>query len=636
MLLQALVEYYDILASKEPPEVPHPGYSCAKVSYSIVLSQKGEIKNVIPLKIPDRTGKKYVAQTMIVPEQVKKTSGAKSNFLCENAVYTLGYDYKGKPESTKKCYEEFKKLHFQILEGVGTEAAEAMRHFVSDWKPEYTESHPELQLYLEDLAAGANLVFQYDGQSGYLHEQPEIRRAWETFKEENSDSQVMQCMVTGKRTDIARLHPSLKGIRGGQSSGSSLISFNDRAYESYGRDKGQGLNSPVSEAAAFKYGAVLNHLLADEAHKMFLGDTTVVFWAETPESSIQDMMAFLMNPTQDPSGVDPSGRQESLDTASVETQSDKIGSDERQSDGMKSDESASNEVKKILYKISRGERVQLTEDIFEPETKIYILGLSPNAARLSVRFFIRDSFGGFTEKICRHYQDMAMEKQYKKEFDYIPVWKLLSQTVSPKARDKNAKPLLAGSVMRSILQGFPYPQGLLDSVMIRIHAEKEINYYKASIIKACLLRKDNIREEHGEVLTLTLNETSKDKAYVLGRLFAVLEKAQEEANPGINTTIKDRYFNSASATPSLVFPTLLKLSMNHIKKAKFGYTSDNRIRDIMALIQMPDDNHNAEGSGVSSIGESPFPKTLSLEDQGVFILGYYHQKNALYRKQEEK
>ncbi|NLP25890.1 MAG: type I-C CRISPR-associated protein Cas8c/Csd1, partial [Clostridiales bacterium] len=216
--------------------------------------------------------------------------------------------------------------------------------------------------------------------------------------------------------------------------------------------------------------------------------------------------------------------------------------------------------------------------------------------------------------IIKHYQDMSIQKQFDNESSSISLWRILSETVSPSSTNKSASPLLAGSVLRSILTGSPYPTALFNSIMIRIRAERDINYYKASIIKAYLTRCANSRK-YEEVLTVALNEKSDNKAYVLGRLFASLERAQQDASSSkLNTTIKDRYFTSACANPASVFPVLLKLSNHHISKSDYGYSSEQRISEIMDIL---------------SVDDSPFPKNLSLEEQGVFILGYYHQKNKI-------
>ena len=386
---------------------------------------------------------------------------------------------------------------------------------------------------------------------------------------------------------IAILHGKIRGVKDAQSVGANLVSFNSSAYESYGRDKAQGLNAPVGKYAAFAYVTALNALLANSEHRLIISDTTVVFWAESANPDFQILFNAAMNPKED--------NQKMLCA--------------------------------ILEKISRG--LPPKEGV-NPETPFYILGLAPNAARLSVRFFLQDSFGNFLKHIQQHYSDMEIEKA-PYEFPYLSPYWLLRETVNPNAKDKSGSHLLSGAVMRSILTGAPYPQALMNAVMLRIHAEqddserhiKKITRGRAAIIKGYLIRRHRGEEEYKEVLQVSINEESKNKAYVLGRLFAILEKAQLEAYPNINTTIKDRYFTSACATPGSVFPTLIKLSRHHIrviKDIKLKCYLDNQIKDLIDKLDVAD---------------TPFPAHFSLEDQGSFVLGYYQQTQKRYMKKSD-
>lgn len=598
MILQSLVRYYEILREDPESGIPIMGYSKANVSYAVNISKEGEIINVIPLKIPSGKGSKEIPVSMLVPEQEKKTVNIKSNFLCENSSYVFGIDNKDKPDRARKCFEAFKELHWRILKDVECDEARALLNYIDNWSIDKAETHPALKEHLDDIKQGGNIVFQLEGKPRqYIHENELIKAAWERYKKADSSPTTHICLVTGKREGIARLHPIIKGIVGGQPMGNSLISYNNTAYESYGKQNSQGLNSSVGEYAAFAYTTVLNHLLKDQVHKTSFGDTTVVFWAETKNNAYRDCLSLFLDPSQ-------------------------LESDDGKSEEKSNiyDPYAVREVKNIMEKISMGQAVRISDDTFNEKTNFYILGLSPNAARLSVRFFIKDSFGNLINQITKHYQDMSIEKQYDTEPNAIPIWRLLYETVSPKSKEKSSSPLLSGATLRSILQGLPYPMSLYQAIILRIRAEKTINYYKASIIKAFLIR-NYPEKNYREVLTMALNEDYDNKAYILGRLFAVLEKAQEDANPGINTTIKDRYFTSACATPASVFPVLLRLSNHHIAKAQYGYVSENRLKNLLDKLK---------------VEENPFPSHLSMEEQGVFILGYYHQKNHFYKKIEKE
>lgn len=593
MILQSLVKYYEILSNDEESDIPRLGYSKANVSYAVNLSSEGKLLNIIPMRIAVQRGKKTkeVPQSIEVPEQVKRSSGIKSNFLCENSSYVFGIDNKGKPERSKECFKTFRELHTDILGDSENEAAKAVVNFVNSWDVDKAADCPALKEYLDDILSGVNFVFRINGGE-FVHENKTVKKAWRKYKGSLDSTDVMQCLVTGNRGSIARLHPSIKGVKGAKSAGGTVVSFNERAYESYGRDEQQGLNAPVSEYATFAYSTALNYLLSDISHKIQLGDSTIVFWAESPRKIYQDFMSLYIN-----------------------------GGTTDNDETLVRDEVAAKEVKSIFEKIANGKPIDELSDIFDEETNFYILAISPNAARLAIRFFIFNSFGEFVHKIAMHYKDLRIEKQYSNEPDSFSAWKLLNETVSPKSTDKAASPLMTGATIKAIITGTPYPANLYNSVLIRIRAEKDINYYKASIIKGYLLRKHKNNNKFKEVLTVALNENSDNKAYIFGRLFAVLEKAQLDANPGINTTIKDRYFTSACATPASVFPVLLRLSQHHISKADYGYISDRRISDILEKLD---------------IENNPFPPNLSLDDQGIFILGYYHQRNSMYQKNNKK
>ncbi|WP_281532242.1 type I-C CRISPR-associated protein Cas8c/Csd1 [Anaerocolumna aminovalerica] len=594
MLLQSLVRYYEILSEDEECDIPRQGYGNVKVSFALNLSREGDLLNIITLKTLSGNSKKLIAQSMIVPEQVTRSSGVLPNFLCDNSSYVLGFDNKGKPKRSRECFEAFKKLHIDILESVDNEEAKAVLHFLEKWNVEKAAENKILKDYLDDIYGGANFIFKLDGKNSYVHQDNKIKKAWEFYRANNTKSVIKTCLVTGEKSNISRLHPIIKGIQGGQAMGNSLVSFNARAYESYGNEESQGLNAPVSQYAAFAYGTVLNKLLEDRQHRLTIGDATVVYWAESSEGVYQDVMSLLFDPSD-------------LETVDMEKEK------------YTRDPIALKEVREILEKIFSGKNINVNDEtILDKSTRFFILGLSPNAARISIRFFIQDTFGSLLTNVLRHYQDIHIEKQYENEFDSISIWRLLNETVSPSSKDKSASPLLIGSVMRAILEGISYPTELFNTIMIRIRAEKKIGYYKASIIKGYLMRCKN-KNKYKEVLGVSLNVNSNNKPYVLGRLFAILEKAQQDANPLINTTIKDRYFTSACATPANVFPVLLKLSSHHIAKAEYGYISDIRLKEVMDLLNV-DDN--------------PFPKQLPLEEQGIFILGYYHQKNAFFKKEE--
>ena len=420
----------------------------------------------------------------------------------------------------------------------------------------------------------------------YIHENVDILRKWDGCDTTKQDEVKGNCMITGKYSTIARIHNSVKGIISNSPSpnGWTLVGVDlgSPAFSSY--EKMQGYNSPIGEYAAFAYTTALNHLLTDRANRQSYGDTTVIYWAKSPKKIYREIFHYAIKPV------------ETTDEISVDKNTESI-------------------IEAAFKKLVDGKPVGDFQADFDKETRFYILGLAPNAARLSVRFFMENSFGNILKNVAQHYRDLEIERS-PTEFEYLPLWKLMQETVSPMSKDKSSSPLLSGSVLRSIFSGSPYPEALFNSVMVRIRAEREISRGKTAIIKAYLLRYTG-NQNYREVLTVSLNEQSENTAYVLGRLFAALEKAQQDANPGINSTIKDRYFTSACATPASVFPILLRLSNHHISKSDYGYVSERRISELMEKLD---------------VEKNPFPAHLKLDEQGIFILGYYHQQKANYLK----
>lgn len=577
MILQALTELYEQLAAKGV--LAGAGWSPVKVSYALYLNDAGEITQVASLKVEQTKGKKtvLVPQSVSLPAPVKRTVGVAANFLCDNSSYMLGMDQKGKPERTKECFNACKQLHQTILTDVDSPAARAVLAFFERWEPGEEQTCPALAEVMDDILAGANLIFRYAGS--YLHEDPQIRQAWERYYNQSSgQGQEMVCLVTGQRGPVESVHPAIKNVTGAQSSGAALVSFNAPAFCSYGKE--QNYNAPTSQYAAFAYTAALNHLLADWERVCHIGDATVVFWAKSGETDYSD---FFM---------------------------DSLFDQERKYEP--------EELQAMMASLSKGEAVTYDQNQLDPNMQFYVLGLSPNAARLSVRFFLQNSFGNLVANAKAHQERLEIVRPSFDKFVTMPLWALLRETVNENSRDKAPAPNLAGEVLRSILNNTPYPATLLQGVQLRIRAERRVTRGRAAIIKAYYLKKSH-PEVPEEVLTVALNRESNNVPYTLGRLFSVLEAIQEAANPGINATIQDRYFNSASSTPARVFPTLLNLSQKHLKKLSGGLriTYERQVTELLG--KLPES----------------FPAQFSLPQQGSFQLGYYHQTQARYEKREE-
>ena len=595
MILQALVRCYEALA--ERGELEKPGWSPVKVSWGLELDADGQVKSLLLMGGTDAKGKQ-IPRVMKLPDPVKRSSGVAANFLCDNSAYVLGVDAKGKPERTRECFAACAQKHQDVLKDVRHPTAKAILNFFERWKPENAACHPAIQPNLEALLKGGNIVFvthDAEGELQLAQDVPEIRRAWDEAYAKSDDAVMGRCLVTGEEGPIAILHPSIKGVMGAQSSGASLVSFNAPAFESYGKEsardnQGQGRNAPVGKYAAFAYGAALNYMVGHTDFHGRLGDTTLVYWAEGAEPAYGSAFMAMMG-----------------------------------MDGEDKNEITQKELSSVLTALCQGHTVKWANVPLKPENRFYILGLAPNASRLSVRFFLQDSFDAFVKHYQKHQERLNIVRPAFDERETLSMWALLRETVNPNSRDKSAQPQLVGEMLRAVLTGSLYPSALYTQTEIRMRAEKEINRGKAAIIKAYLLR--NVVEQqkdqthvYKEVLDVELNEQSTYLPYRLGRLFAVLEAVQQKANPKINTTIKDRYFNSACATPALVFPTLLRLAQSHLSKIGGGAEVyyDKMITELLGDVTQS------------------YPLRLSLQDQGIFQIGYYHQKQKLFTKKEEK
>lgn len=587
MILQALTAYYEQLVRQG--KLSAPGWDDSfKVSYELRLNDAGQLLRVVPLLTEKTVGKKTVLapRAMRVPAHEKRSSGIAANFLCDNSTYLLGADEKGKPERSADCFKACAKLHHTILDGVDSPAARALLAYFDSWDPAQAAAHPLLAEQWKEITGNANLIFGYeaaDHSHSFVNDDPAIQNAWQAhYNDRSADSDMGQCLITGKYAPIERTHPNISGVPGAQSSGAALVSFNAPAFCSYGHE--QGDNAPVSKYAAFAYTTALNRLLADRNHCKHVGDTTILCWAENAEPVYQDAMSMFLFGADEAAGIQES------------------------------------DVQAALKRLSAGQTVPFLEKELSPDQHFYLLGLAPNAARLSVRFFLQDTFGSFAQNLQKHAEEMEIDCSEKEKFRTLPIWAVVNETTrTVPGQPAKPSPQLAGDLLRAVLTGGRYPATLLNGVTLRIRAEQNVTRGRAAVIKAYYLR-NYPTELNKEVYTVSLNETT-NVPYLLGRLFSVLEAVQKAANPGINTTIKDRYFNAACATPGMSFPTLLRLSQKHLRKLNDGLAThyDKQITELMA--QLP---------------ESGFPARLSLPDQGKFTIGYYHQTQKRYVKKNEE
>lgn len=574
MILQALVAYYNKLAARG--EISKPGWAKAKISWAIELGDDGSVLGILSLKAESPDGKKQIPRKILLPAPITKASSVRSNFLWENAEYLLGVQTKKDGGKTAERFAAAKELHDSLLADVHTPVAEAIKAYFAACDPAAIASMlPDG--CMDELRKGANLTFLY--QNRFPGEFPELCAAWDAYYGGKKIGETFVDVVTGEVVVPEATHPSIKNVQDAQPSGAALVSFNAEAFESFGRK--QNLNAPMGKETAFAYTSALNSLTGDKDHRQHIGDMTVVYFAEDAEPVYQDVMDLCF-----------------------------AGSDDRVTDA---------ELHSILQNIAAGKQTDFAGKTLSPDDRFYLLGISPNASRLSVRCFWQSSFGDVISRIKQHYDDITIVTDNRSKWVDIPLWALLRETVNPNANDKTPAPQMAGDTLRAVLTGGRYPETLYRRTLLRIRAEHDITRGKAAIVKGYLLRNTKHRKDYAyikEASTMALNETSNYTPYVLGRLFSTLEAVQSAANPGINTTIKDKYFNSACATPAAVFPILLKLANSHLKKLGGG----------LAV------NYSKQIGELTARLETAFPKTLSLEEQGAFILGYYHQTQKRFEK----
>ena len=580
MLLQSLVKLYEAWADKG--EIEKLGWNPVKISYGVSLDEDGNVDEIIHLKTNAPKGNKEIPSLISLPMPVKRSVGVASNFLYDNATYVFGYDNSNKPDRAKQCFDCFRNVGNKVLENTDDEFSAVIKKFLQKDYSEF-ENLSDLLTNLnctentidDILNKGANLLLMPLGK--FPTDSKTICESWNSYYE-HSDAPKGVCLVTGKDDHIAKLHPVIKGIRGAQAAGASLVSFNATAFDSYGKEN--GYNAPVSEYAAFAYTSALNKLVSDNDHRIFAGDTTVVCWTEDGESAYQDVFAGIFN---------------------------------------SDDEVKQKDLHDTIVSIVNGNEVKWEGIPLNPSNNFYILGISPNSARLSVRFFIQNTFGKVMENLLKNQQRMEMVKPNFEKFNYIPLWRILGETVNKKSRDKKCKPHLAGDVLNSIINDYNYPSTLYYGILGRISAEQNINWVKASVLKAYLLK--NYDSKYKEEITVDYNENSNNKAYLLGVLFSNLEEIQNNANPGIKSTIRDRYFTAASSTPSRVFPILIDLAQNHIKK----------IPNVGAKVNC----QKMLTETMSKLGDK-FPNRLKLDEKGMFQLGYYQRTQERFTGKEDK
>lgn len=581
MILSALNDCYQRLLEQRTDGISPFGYSQEKISYELLLTLDGSVVGVNDIR--DVSGRKPIPRSLSVPQPEKRTSGIKSNFLWDKTSYVLGVSSKHGGRADLE-HAAFKELHLQALAEENDPGLRALVNFLQRWTPEQFQAPPFSEEMLD-----SNLVFRLDGNQQYLHESPAAQTARAKLLA-NGESREGLCLVTGQQQPLARLHPAVKGVYGAQSSGASIVSFNLDAFTSYG--KNQGENAPISEQAAFAYTTVLNYLLRRDEHnrqRLQIGDASVVFWAQSTNAgkAAQAEVTFwsMLEPPSDDG-----------------QEAEKLGS--------------------TLAAVAQGRPLHELDPQLEEGTRLFVLGLAPNASRLSIRFWETGSLESFAHRLGEHFQDLQIEPSPWKTAPAI--WRLLYATAPSrdgKAKAEDVPPHLAGEMTRAILTGGRYPRSLLATLIMRMRADGDISGVRVALCKAVLARESRLGgKTNPEELPMSFDKEAGNPGYRLGRLFAVLESAQRLAlGDKVNATIRDRYYGAASATPATVFPILLRNTQNHLsrlRKDKPGLAV-NLERDIAEII-----------AGL----HNQFPRSLRLEDQGRFAIGYYHQSHARFAR----
>ena len=579
MIITALNDYYEQLAKKDA--VLPQGFSKEKISYAIVLSRDGEVVDVHDIR--DTSGKKPQPRYLPVPQPPKRTAGIKACLFWDKTSYVLGVTAKQDDRAQQRLPKEhaaFKEKMLAALAETGDVGLVALRNFLQSWSP---EGFSDLQNASEEML-DSNVVFRLDGDEEYLHQSPAAQAL--CLGQEKQNVATGMCLVTGEEAPLARLHPSIKGVKGAQSSGANIVSFNNDAFISFGKE--QSYNAPIAAQVADQYTKALNYLLRKENRRsLIIGDATTVFWAIADNSKMADNTENLLGAMLGASN---------------------------------NDEQEAAKMRRILDAVTKGLPLQKIDPELDENTKVYVLGLSPNASRLSIRFWQTGTLDFFVQKIHQHYCDLHIEPLPWR----VPpsVWRLLLETTPSRNNKHDSKdilPHLAGEVMRAILSGSNYPYSLLSSIVMRMRSDGDVSGLRAALCKAIIVRSQRNLSLNKEDIPVSLDTSVTNQGYLLGRWFAELEGAQRGAlGKDVNATIRDQYYGSASANPATTFPTLIRKYQNHISKV--GKEKKGLAINIEKKIGEIVDKLPAE-----------LPKTLSMEDQGRFAIGYYHQR---FKKKE--
>lgn len=567
------------------------------IDFEILLALDGTVTAIQDLRKPIEGTKRYITPELLLPEKRGNTTVIYSYLIEHRREYIFGLEReKGKNSfktipgkaGKKSKHDTFCERNLPFFEEIDSDICKAYCNFIRTWNPDL-QTENEILLQMGANFDNARFCFGLDGSPEImLHEDPRVKEnyqalLWEEQKEKQATQQTGFCSILGEHLPICEMHDKLKGI----GSQAKLVSFGkdqtDRnAFYSYG--KSLGYNCNISEKAMKQYTAALNFLLADNGHHKNFGDMVVVYFAMKQNDAAEcDAFSLLF-------GDFASDQKETVDQ----------------------------ETEKDLNQVYNYAKTGVLKDLsgMDPDSIFYVAGLTANSSRICTKFVVRNRFGVILEHVAAHQKDIRILEKQKP----VSMYWIQKQLVSPKSKDAKVPPPLIAGLFASILNGTRYPDALLATVIARVKTDtdetqqKKVNHIRAGLIKGCLNRKAKKEE-----ITMSLNLDNTNQAYLCGRLFAVLEKIQQDASGGnLNRTIKDSYFSSACSKPATVFPKLIQLTQNHLKKVEYVLFYQKLCGDIIDQL------------------EDAFPSTLSLDEQGKFIIGYYQQNKALYAKKEKQ
>ncbi len=580
MILQALYDYYQ----KKKESLPAEGFELRELKFIIVINKKGEFKDLVDLR-EKKKGKQY-----LLP---RSTGRAGSNswqttfLLWDHYGYVLGHP-KDKEKKAKEMAKKQKHIFVDTLKNLPDKikkdaGVKAVLSFYETKQIAEVKKHLNWKQCSE--IPGCNLTFRLDGETELIpqrnsvveYQKTMVSSSLETEDDDDKQQLISHCLITGERGSIARLHTATPIL--GSKSNAKVVAFQKNSgFDSYGKE--QAFNAPISIQAEAAYSTALKHLLNSPTNKIIISDSTIVFWSEnTPKViNLEEVVSWVVA-TQKSNEENPDARVQ---------------------------------VVKALYdSVFTGRLSQ------EKDNHFYVLALAPNAARISVRFWRTGTVEEFGKRIYQHFEDFKIAHG-PKELEHLSLYQILSSTAL-QYKMENVPPNLTGKVIESILDGTPYPVTLMQQCIRRIRAEQQVNRSRAAILKAYINRFNRIHQPTEKEISMALDTTNTNSGYRIGRLFAVLEKIQEEASPNINTTIRDRFYGAASSSPVAVFSQLLKLKNHHLAKLEIGRKIyfERLIGEVMAEL-------------------SSLPAHLPLNEQAYFSIGYYHQRQDFFTSKKNK